>query len=202
MHFGAYVISSQSHVDIIGTAYRAGARIVQYRDKKADTRELLETARKIREITRKYRSLFMVNDHLDIALLSEADGVHLGQDDLHVREARKIVPPGFIIGISTHSLEQAESARDAGADYIAIGPVFPTPTKETYPPVGLETVKQVVGAVSIPVVAIGGLNLRNIADLASMGVENVAMVREFQYNTGQVVKEINRRFGLKQSFAI
>ncbi len=192
--FGAYVISSPDHVEVIRLASRAGARVIQYRDKTSGKKKLLENARLIREITRKYHTLFIVNDYLDIALMSGADGVHLGQDDFPVEAARSITPEGFIIGISTHSLEQALAAEKAGADYIAIGPVFATPTKADYPPIGLETVRQVVSAVSVPVVAIGGLNLGNLGELIGTGIKNVAMVREFQRHTGQVLKEINRRF--------
>lgn len=195
--FGAYVISSLNHVEIIRKACRAGARIVQYRDKISSKKVLIENASLIREIAGKYRSIFIFNDDLDIALVSGADGVHLGQDDIPVALARSITPENFIVGVSTHSLEQALAAEKAGADYIAVGPVFATPTKADYTPIGPEIVGQVVRAVSIPVVAIGGLNLNNLGELIKTGVKNVAMVREFQRNTGQVVREINRRFGGK-----
>ena len=135
---------------------------------------------------------FIVNDSIDIALLAGADGVHLGQDDIPIIEARKITPPGFLIGISTHSLEQALEAERLGADYIGSGPVFATPTKEDYVPIGPETVKRVLQSVHIPVVAIGGLNMDNLPELRAVGAKNFAMVRAFQVKTEETVKRINR----------
>jgi thiamine-phosphate pyrophosphorylase len=189
---GAYVITSGNHIEIAKRACSAGAGILQYREKHAGRREMVETAQKIREITKKYGTLFIVNDFIDIALIVEADGVHLGQDDIPIAEARKIVPAGFLIGRSTHSLEQAIEAEKQGADYIGSGPVFATPTKEDYIPIGIDTVKQVIETVRIPVVAIGGLNLDNISELQKIGVKNFAMVRAFQKNTEEVVRRINQ----------
>ena len=119
------------------------------------------------------------------------DGVHLGQDDVKVSTAREIVPENFIIGKSTHSLEQALAAEADGADYIGIGPVYATPTKVDYIPIGVETVKQVMEKVKIPFVCIGGLNLDNYGELIDLGAKNVAMVREFQSDTAGTVKRIN-----------
>lgn len=190
-NFGAYVITSKDHIGIAEKACRAGARILQYRDKTSGRNELLKTARRIREITSEHNTLFIVNDFVDIALLVKADGVHLGQDDIPIPEARKLVPRGFIIGCSTHSLEQAVAAEKSGADYIGSGPVFATPTKESYPPIGIDCVEQVIKKVIIPVVAIGGLNLDNIDELRKVGIKNFAMVRAYQENTEEVVKKIN-----------
>jgi thiamine-phosphate pyrophosphorylase len=191
-NFGAYVITGGNHIEIAKKACGAGARILQYREKHAHRQEMVETARKIRKITEKYGTLFIVNDFIDIALIVNADGVHLGQDDIPIAEARKIVPAGFVIGRSTHSLEQAIEAEKQGADYIGSGPVFATPTKEDYIPIGIDTVKQVIETVRIPVVAIGGLNLDNISQLQKVGVKNFAMVRAFQKDTEEVVRKINR----------
>ncbi len=193
-HFGAYVISSQNHVEIIEKACRAGARIVQYRDKYSEKKEILENAKNIRKIASQYRSLFLVNNHLDIAIISRADGIHLGQNDIPIKDARQMAPGHFIIGVSTHSLEQALEAEAQGADYIGIGPVFSTPTKKDYVPIGIELVKQVLKAVSIPVVAIGGLNLQNVMELKKIGIKNVALVRAFQQNTEMTVKQLNEQF--------
>lgn len=190
-NFGAYVISSQDHIKIACEASKAGTRIIQYRDKKNSKKRILEIARELREITNRYKVLLIINDHIDIALGVHADGIHLGQDDLPLREAIKLVPSGFIIGISTHSMEQAIKAEREGADYIGIGPVFKTPTKEDYLPIGLDLAERVVKRVSIPVVAIGGLNLENISLVQKRGIKNFAMVREFQNNTARTVKRIN-----------
>ncbi|MGD2089026.1 MAG: thiamine phosphate synthase [Candidatus Aminicenantes bacterium] len=189
---GAYVITSGNHTEIAERACSAGARILQYREKHASRQEMVKTAREIRKITKKYGTLFIVNDFIDIALIVKADGVHLGQDDIPIAAARKIVPPGFVIGRSTHSLEQALEAEQQGADYIGSGPVFATPTKEDYFPIGIDTVKQVIETVRIPVVAIGGLNLDNISELQKVGVKNFAMVRAFQKDTAKVVRRINQ----------
>jgi len=191
---GAYVITSGDHVRVAEEACHGGAKVIQYRDKKSSQAKKLETARKIREITEKTGTLFIVNDHMDIALLAGADGVHLGQDDVMVSEARNIVPENFIIGKSTHSLRQALKAEADGADYIGVGPVYETPTKEDYIPIGVDTVKMVMKKEKIPFVCIGGLNLDNYGELIELGAKNVAMVREFQTDTAERVKKINRRF--------
>ncbi|MCP5052916.1 MAG: thiamine phosphate synthase [bacterium] len=189
---GAYVITSGDHADIARKACIAGARILQYRDKNADRKEVLKKAIAIREITNQYKTLLIINDYVDIALLAGADGVHLGQDDIPISTARMITPPGFIIGISTHSLQQAVKAEQEGADYIGSGPVFDTPTKAHYTPIGVDTLEKVLKTVRLPVVAIGGLNPENIPPLREMGARNFAMVRAFRENTGNVVKQINR----------
>lgn len=190
--FGAYVITSGNHLEMAGNACKAGARVLQYRDKRASRGEMLRIARRIRALTAESNTLFIVNDFIDIALLAGADGVHLGQDDIPIAEAREITPPGFVIGISTHSLEQALEAEKQGADYIGSGPVFATPTKEDYIPIGPDTVKQVLRSVRIPVVTIGGLNLENLPLLREAGAKNFAMVRAFQTDTEEVIKNINR----------
>lgn len=188
---GAYVITSGNHIKIAREACKGGARIIQYRDKNSSAKEMLRIADKIRGITAEFNSLFIVNDFVDIALLSKADGIHLGQDDVPVDRAREIIPDNFLVGISTHSLEQALEAEGKGADYIGIGPVFATPTKKSYNPIGLELVKEVVEKVNVPAVAIGGLNIENINKLVKVGVKNFAMIRNFQENTGEKVKKIN-----------
>lgn len=191
--FGAYVITSGNHLDMAEKACKAGARVMQYRDKQASRAEMLRIAKEIRMKTAASNTLFIVNDYIDIALMAQADGVHLGQDDIPIGEARKITPPGFIIGLSTHSLGQALEAEKQGADYIGSGPVFATPTKEDYIPIGPDTVKQVIESVHIPVVAIGGLNLENILQLQKVGAKNFAMVRAYQTNTEEVIKRINKK---------
>jgi thiamine-phosphate pyrophosphorylase len=193
--FGAYVITSNDHIRIARDACSGGVRILQYRDKSGDVGAMLKTAKEIRNITRDHGTLFIMNDRIDIALLAEADGVHLGQKDLPLAEVRAIVPPGLIIGLSTHSLEQALEAQEQGADYIGIGPVFASPTKADYPPIGLETLRQVARSVSIPLVAIGGITLGNIDQVEMAGARNVAMVREFERDTSEVVRRLNDLFG-------
>lgn len=188
---GAYVITSRDHAILALNACRGGARVIQYRDKMSSRGEMLKIARQIRRISRDHGTLFIVNDYIDIALMAQADGVHLGQDDIPIESARKLLPPGMIVGISTHSLEQAMAAQKGGADYIGVGPVFATPTKKDYTPVGIDLVKDVLGSSEIPVVAIGGLNLDNITQLKKLGIRNAAMVRAFQDDTAETVKRIN-----------
>jgi len=189
--FGAYVITSKDHTKIALKACQGGARVIQYRDKDSTRKEMLKIADKIRKITIGFNSLFIINDFIDIALLSGADGVHLGQSDIPIKRAREITPKDFIIGNSTHSLQQAIEAEERGADYIGIGPVFSTPTKKKYKPIGITTVEKVLSHLNIPVVAIGGLNLENIDQLVKIGVKNTAMVRAFQKNTAEKVKRAN-----------
>jgi thiamine-phosphate pyrophosphorylase len=190
-NFGAYVITSKDHVKIAREACRGGAKVIQYRDKISLRQEMLDIADEIRKITKEYNSLFIVNDFIDIALMSGADGIHLGQEDIPIKRAREIIPDDFIIGFSTHSYGQAVEAEKAGADYIGIGPVFATPTKKNYSPIGFSVVKEVIKSVNIPVVAIGGINIKNIDELVSIGVQNIAMVREFQEKTHEKVKKVN-----------
>ncbi len=191
-NIGAYVITGGDHITIAENACKGGAKIIQYRDKTSSKSQKLSIARTIRQITKQSKTLFIVNDDIDIALISEADGVHLGQDDISIKDARAIVPKNFIIGKSTHSLEQAMKAENEGADYIGIGPIFKTPTKEDYIPIGVGTVKKVINHVKIPFVCIGGLNIGNIQELVNFGATNFAMVREFSSNTENKVKKVNK----------
>ncbi|MBN1196176.1 MAG: thiamine phosphate synthase [Candidatus Aminicenantes bacterium] len=192
---GAYVISSGDHLQVVRQACRAGARVVQFRDKAMSRRLLLKTARMLRGITRETGSMLLINDHLDLAMMCGADGVHLGQEDFCPEDARRILPSGMLLGLSTHSLDQAIAAQAAGADYIGIGPVFATPTKADYVPIGLDTVRLVAGSVSIPTVAIGGINAANLDQVAATGVSNLAMVRAFQEDPTGLVERINAMLG-------
>lgn len=189
--WGSYVITSGDAVRLLDEACQGGARILQYRDKMATRREILKTARQLRDIAAKHNALFIVNDLIDIALLAGADGVHLGQDDIPVRDARNLTPDGFIIGISTHTIDQAKRAEADGADYIGIGPVFSTPAKPDYTAIGIDTVRVVADVVDIPLVAIGGINLTNIHQLKEIGVTNVAMIRDFAEDTKETVRQVN-----------
>ena len=192
--WGAYVITSGNHVQMAEQACLGGARILQYRDKHASRKEMLSVALQIRRITEKGNTLFIVNDFVDIAILCGADGVHLGQDDISIAEARRLLPPAAIAGRSTHSLDQALQAQQEGADYIGIGPVYATPTKQNYPAIGVSVVRQVIRQVKVPKVAIGGLDLTNFTELLDVGITNVAMVRAFQNKTKQTVEQINKKF--------
>ncbi len=159
-------------------ALRGGIDVIQLRSKGLSDAYLLRLGRKIRKMTRKYKKLFIVNDRVDLMLAIDADGVHLGQEDLPISEARKLIGKAKkIIGRSTHSLKQAVEAECEGADYIGFGPVFATPTKPHYPTVGLKTIPKVMKQIQIPVVCIGGIDHSNIEQVVQAGARRVAVVR-------------------------
>jgi thiamine-phosphate pyrophosphorylase len=167
--------SNLSYEDMVLRALRAGVRWVQYRDKDRTRREIYEQSVRLRSITRDFEAALVINDHPDIALAAEADGVHLGQEDLPLKEARKIMGKDAIIGISTHTVEQAIVAQKDGADYIGFGPIFHTTTKDAGRPQGTGMLQEVKKHVSIPVVAIGGINIGNIHAVIEAGADAVAV---------------------------
>jgi len=158
-------------------ALKGGMKIVQYREKKASFDVTLRRARRLRSIAKHYGALLIINDFIEIAKEVNADGVHLGQGDESVSKAREVLGKSKIIGKSTHSLEQAVEAQKSEIDYMAIGPVFSTPTKPGTQAVGLEMVKKVKNIAKIPLVAIGGIDEKNITRVIGTGVDIVAVVR-------------------------
>ncbi|MBE3585433.1 MAG: thiamine phosphate synthase [Thermoanaerobacter sp.] len=164
-------------VEVVRAAIEGGATVIQLREKDFTARQLVDAGHQLRRLTREKGVTFIVNDRVDIALAVEADGVHLGQDDLPVGMARKILGPGKIIGVSTHSVEQAMEAQRQGADYIGVGPVFETRTKDdVQAPVGVDLVRQVASVVSIPKVAIGGIKAYNVEEVIAAGADGVAVI--------------------------
>lgn len=173
---------------------KGGAKIIQYREKKRDLKLLLEEAKALRELTLKYNATFIVNDYIDIALLSEADGIHIGQDDLPIKDVRKILGENRIIGISTHNPQEAQQAIIDGADYIGVGPIFYTETKEDVcAPVTLEYLDFVNKNIKLPYVAIGGIKENNIDKVLAMGAKSICLVSELvgADNTLETTKRIN-----------
>lgn len=165
--------------DVACALFESGVKILQYREKKLPGRKMLEECRILRKLADRYGACFIVNDHLDIALLAGADGVHLGQDDISPLDARKLAGPDFIIGLSTHSPEQAREAESLPVDYIGVGPLFATATKEDVcAPVGLPYLDWVTANISIPFVAIGGIKTHNIGEVVRHGAKCCAMVSE------------------------
>lgn len=157
----------------------AGITILQYREKNKDGGEMLRECRMLRRLTQEAGACFIVNDHVDIALLCDADGVHVGQEDLPVSEVRRLLGPDKIIGLSTHSPQQAEAAEAAGADYIGVGPIYPTQTKKNVcAPVTLSYLDWVVAHSALPFVAIGGIKVHNIAEVVRHGARCCALVSE------------------------
>ncbi|MFA5346750.1 MAG: thiamine phosphate synthase [Methanoregula sp.] len=183
MNLDLYVITDEevsgnlSHAEIAQRAIAGGADVIQLRDKACGCKELLWIGRVIREITRKTGTLFIVNDRLDVALACCADGVHLGQDDMDVCVARQIAPPGFILGVSVGTLEEAVRAERDGADYVAVSPLFPTTSKnDAGPGFGLKVLREIRQNVSIPVIAIGGINGDNVNDVIAAGADGIAVI--------------------------
>lgn len=152
----------------IEQALKGGVKTVQLREKDTLGKEFLEKALKLRELTKKYNALFIVNDRVDIAILSKADGVHIGQDDIQLKDVRKIVPEDMIVGVSTGTLEEAAIAKDEGADYIGVGAVFKTDTKKDAKNTGLEILNEIKAKVQIPIVAIGGIKEENINEVGEV----------------------------------
>lgn len=164
---------------VVGELLNAGVQIIQYREKNKSCRAMLEECIKLREITRQAGAFFIVNDHIAIARLVNADGVHIGQDDLPVAAVRQIVGDECVIGLSTHSPEQALQAIADGVDYIGVGPIYATQTKKNVcAPVGLEYLEHVVQNHSIPFVAIGGIKEHNIGEVVSRGAKCCCLVSE------------------------
>jgi thiamine-phosphate pyrophosphorylase len=178
-----YVITPDAHpdqvVDITAAAVRGRADIVQLRHKTLARGELLDLARRIRTITAKAGVLFVVNDHADIALLSEADGVHLGPDDLTIVSARRVAGDRLLIGASASSPEAARAAIADGADYLGCGPAFVTPIKTEKKVIGPEGVAAIAAAAgsAVPVFAIGGIDETNIGQLIAAGLRRVCVIR-------------------------
>jgi thiamine-phosphate pyrophosphorylase len=174
-----YLVTSPSEqlFSVVEAALKGGLRLVQYRDKNTDDILRLTNAQKLRQLCRDYGALFLMNDRVDLAVAVDADGVHLGQQDLPISVARQILGPQRIIGRSTTNPQEMERAIAQGADYIGVGPVYETPTKAGKPAAGLEYVRHAVQHSPIPWFAIGGIDLSNVSDVLDAGAERVAVVR-------------------------
>jgi len=157
-------------------ALEAGCRLFQYRDKINSRRTIYDTTMRLSGVLRRAGAVLIVNDHADIARAVDADGVHLGQDDLPVADARKIIGADRLIGLSTHDREQAVAAEAGGADYIGFGPLFPTGTKDAGPARGTADLAAVTASVTVPVIAIGGITAANAARALSEGAAGVAVI--------------------------
>lgn len=162
---------------IVEAAVAGGVSCVQLREKQCGTREFIDQARSIRRMLKEKNIPLIINDRVDVALAAEADGVHLGQQDMPIDLARKISSGSLLIGISAESVEDAVRAEQDGADYIGISPVFSTPTKtDTGPPLGLAGVREIRDLVKIPLVGIGGINHNNGASVIAAGADGIAVV--------------------------
>jgi thiamine-phosphate pyrophosphorylase len=183
MNFDLYIITDEmigggrSPAEIAQRAIAGGADVIQLRDKTCSSLALLRAAREIRTITRQSGTLFIINDRLDVAIACGADGVHLGQDDMPVSTARQLAPPGFIIGVSVGTVGEAVQAGREGADYLALSPTFSTASKDDAGPgYGLDRLREIRRVVSIPVIAIGGINRQNAGDVIAAGADGIAVI--------------------------
>ncbi|MBS5139038.1 MAG: thiamine phosphate synthase [Clostridium sp.] len=155
---------------------KGGATMIQLREKHLDHEHFLKEAKEIKELCRKYQVPFLINDDVDLAVEVDADGVHVGQHDMEAGEVRKKIGPNRILGVSAQTVEQALLAQQAGADYLGVGAVFPTGTKDDADAVSIQTLGEICHAVSIPVVAIGGIGQHNVMQLAGSGICGIAVV--------------------------
>ena len=175
---------------------QGGAKIIQYREKSRDMKKLFKEAKELKILTQKYNAIFIVNDHLDIALLVDADGIHIGQDDLPISEVRKVLGKNKIIGISTHNLNEAEEAVKNGADYIGVGPIFHTDTKkDAGNPLTLNFLEEVEKNINLPYTVIGGIKESNLDEVLSRGAKSVCLSSELicNENTLQITKRSDEK---------
>jgi thiamine-phosphate pyrophosphorylase len=184
-----YIISDV--VSVLIKAVDEGAAIVQLRDKSEDERLILAKAREMMDYRRVRPFVFVLNDYPQLAVEAGADGVHIGQDRA-TGEVRKIIGRNMILGKTTHNLDQGRQAIREGADYISVGPVYPTPTKPGRPAVGLEYVREAAHHLDIPFVAIGGVDLSTIDDVLGAGAKTVAVVRAF-HQTAELLRRVKER---------
>ncbi len=180
---------------VLEECLKAGVQLIQFREKDGDDRTKYEKATQFRKITNDYDALLIIDDRIDIALIVEADGVHLGQGDLPINKARKIAP-NLIIGASTHNLEQALKAQQEGASYVNIGPLFPTQTKKTsVSPLGVEALEEIAPSLTIPFTCMGGIKIENIEEVLKRGAQHIAVVTAVTEadNIQLVVKQLRDR---------
>jgi len=189
-------LQGRSHIEVATQAIRGGARVVQLRDKLLSKTELLPIAQELRNTCAEGNVLFIMNDYLDLALATNADGLHLGQDDLPVTAARKLLPMDKIIGCSTTTVDQAVTAQAEGADYIAVGSIYPTSSKETAKVVGRNRLQEIRQAVTLPLVAIGGITKDTAHEVMTAGADAIAIIsailqaEDIATATGQIVNTL------------
>ncbi|SEF78070.1 thiamine-phosphate diphosphorylase [Eubacterium ruminantium] len=162
--------------EVVKESLEGGATFIQLREKKLDQESFLEEAKEIKKLCAEYKVPFVINDNVDIAIAVDADGVHVGQSDMEAGDVRAKLGPDKIIGVSAQTVEQAILAEKRGADYLGVGAVFPTGSKDDADDVSHETLKAICDAVSIPVIAIGGITAENTPELAGTGIVGIAVI--------------------------
>jgi len=173
-----YQDSLENFLEKVETACRSGVTIIQLREKNLTTNQYYQLAKQVKEITDAYQVPLIIDDRLDICLAVDAAGLHIGDDELPVSVARKVLGPEKILGVTAKTVKRALEAETSGADYLGTGAIFPTTTKENAPITLISTLKTICQTVAIPVVAIGGLTSENIDQLAATGIAGVAVVRD------------------------
>jgi thiamine-phosphate pyrophosphorylase len=169
-------LPTASPAEAAAAAIAGGVKFIQYRAKNLSKREAYSHSLRLRELAHQNGVTLLINDWADLALAVQADGVHLGQDDLPPSAARAVLGPERIIGVSAHTLEQAKAAESEGADYLGVGPIFPSRTKQARPPLGCAFLRRIRAEIRIPIVAIGGITARNLRQVTATGVDGVAVV--------------------------
>ncbi len=169
-------VGAQTLYEQVEAALRGGVTCVQLREKALNDAEFLQEAKEIHALCRRYGVPFIVNDNVDVAIACGAEGIHVGQEDMAAGDVRRRVGEEMLLGVSVHTVEEAREAVASGADYLGLGAVFPTSTKTDVEQMTKETLRAICDAVDVPVVAIGGINKRNIGTLAGSGVDGVALV--------------------------
>jgi len=173
-----YQDSLENFLEKVETACRSGVTIIQLREKNLTTNQYYQLAKQVKEITDAYQVPLIIDDRLDVCLAVDAAGLHIGDDELPVSVARKVLGPEKILGVTAKTVKRALEAETSGADYLGTGAIFPTTTKENAPITLISTLKTICQTVAIPVVAIGGLTSENIDQLAATGIAGVAVVRD------------------------
>jgi len=192
-----YVITDRhfkhNHLRIAQSAIEGGAKIVQFREKEFSTRKMVEMGEKLKEIL-KGKALFIINNRIDIALAVDADGVHLGQDDMPLNIARNILG-NKIIGVSARNVYEAKKAEQQGADYLGVGSIFPTSTKSDIKLIGLNVLKDIRKIVNIPIVAIGGIDEKNVGEVIKAGANSAAVISAIANSEepAQTVKNLRKK---------
>ncbi len=197
---GLYLILDQQYanrdiVSIAGEAIDAGVDVIQYREKTLSKRDAIKIAEKLRMLTAKANVIFIINDDPALAFAVDADGVHLGQEDIPVHVARRILGRDKIIGLSTHSYQDAIEANSLDINYIGFGPIFRSGTKMVTSPLGFDAIRIIRDSVTVPVIAIGGINQENIADVMKSGADGVAIISAILSadNVMQAVRELKKQ---------
>ena len=184
-----------SHVELAQMAIRGGADTIQFRQKSGSTREMIQVARDLKRVCAESGVTFMVNDRVDVAIASEADGVHLGQDDFPIPLARELLGKGCLIGGSAATLEEARKCLSDGADYVGFGPVYPTTSKDDAGPVsGISILRSVVETIPLPIIAIGGVVAENTVEVMEAGAQGIAVISAVccQEDPEQATKALHR----------